>query len=401
MLERPLRIAVFSDSCLPILNGVSISIDLLVRELRNQGHSVHIYTAAHFKHKDSDPNIFRFPAVETPWTKNYPLAFPPFFPMLRRFRQNTYDVIHTHTPFTIGFVGLRWAQSHEIPIVATYHTLYDRYAHYIPAPRRYVRYKIAKHTHFYYNRVDQIITPSEAAAKWLKRHEVDRPVHVIPTGAPSRAFLDRAEARLALGFAPHHRVLLYVGRLAREKNLELLFESVALAFAEEPNARLVVVGDGPHREACVTMARRLGIGDRVQFAGFVPREDVDRFYAAADLFVFASVTETQGLVIQEAMTHGLPAIAVVGGGASATIVDGVNGFVTKNSVSDLSLAIGDVLRDSDLLDRLAHGATKSTKVHTVIDMASQVVGVYRIAIGLTAPSAHALAETTESSLPTP
>jgi 1,2-diacylglycerol 3-alpha-glucosyltransferase len=376
-LPERLRIAIFSDSALPILNGVSISINALVTELRHRGHSVHIYTAKHFRYRDPDPNTYRFPAIETPWTKGYPLAYPPFFRMLHKFRRHEYDILHSHTPFTIGMVGLRWAESHEIPIVSTYHTLYDRYAHYIPFfPRRYVRFKIAKHTNYYYNRVCHVITPSEASMKWLRRHAVDTPVTVIPTAVPSRGFFDRSEVRHQLGVHPEQRVMLYVGRIAREKNLETLFEMAAITFREDPSLRLWLVGDGPHRAACAQLARDLGIGDRVTFFGFVPRAEVDRYYAAADLFVFSSITETQGLVVQEAMTYGLPAIAVTGGGASAAIRTGENGFIVKNEPQEFAQAVLKTFEDERLYAKLAEGAVQSVRTYGNDEMVESVLKVY-------------------------
>jgi len=382
-MERSLRIAVFSDSFLPILNGVSVSIDALVTELRNRGHSVHVYTAASPFYKDPDPNTFRFTAFETPLTRRYPLAFPPFYPMLRKFRRHDYDIVHSHTPFTIGFVGLRWAESHGLPIVSTYHTLYDRYAHYIPIlPKRYLRFKIAKHTNFYYNNVDHVITPSDAAMRWLRRHSVTTDITVIPTGAPKGRMLDRSEIRRALGITPEQRMLLYVGRLAREKNMNVLFEAAATAMRKDASLRLWLVGDGPYRGECAAMARTLGIGDRVKFVGFVPRPEVDPYYAAADLFVFTSVTETQGLVVQEAMTYGVPAVAVAGGGASEGIIDDVNGFVVRNDPQAFGDKILEVFADDSLMGRLSDGAAQSVRSHGTGEMADQVLGVYRKVLGL-------------------
>lgn len=378
MDSERLRIAVFSDSALPILNGVSISIQSLNAELRNAGHSVVLFTAGHPGHRDDDPHTYRFRALETPWATNYPLAIPPFTPRLRDFRSHEFDVIHTHTPFTVGMVGLRWAESHEIPIVSTYHTLYDRYSHYIPYfPHRYVRFKIAKHTNFYYSRVAHAITPSDAAAKWLRRHAVETPITVIPTGTQRRAFFERAEERTKLGIPSDQTILLYVGRIAREKSLPTLLEAVAQVFREIPTARLWLVGDGPYRTECAEIVRRLGIGDRVRFVGFVPRDEVDRFYAASDLFVFSSITETQGLVVQEAMQYGLPAVVSIGGGAGASIVDGMNGFLVKHDSEALADSILKVLRDPILHARLSEGASRSVQAYTSAEMAKRVVGVYR------------------------
>ncbi len=378
MQEERLRIAIFSDSAFPILNGVSVSVDALISELRHRGHSVHLFTAAFPHHKDNDPNTYRFRAIESPWTKGYPLAFPPFYRMLRKFRRQEFDIIHTHTPFTIGFVGLRWAESHGIPVVSTYHTLYDRYAHYIPYfPRRYTRFRMAKHTNFYYNNVDHVITPSEASMRWLQRHSVNKPITVVPTGVPKGPIIDRSEARLALGIPPDQRILLYVGRLAKEKNLEVLFEAVTRVFAEDPSVRLWLVGDGPHRDECASMVRRLGIGDKVNFVGSVPRREVDQYYASADLFVFSSITETQGLVVIEAMNFGLAAVAVTGGGASEAIEDGYNGFIVKNEPESLSSAVLTVLHDDALSARLSEGATVTSRRYGTEAMAEAVLQVYR------------------------
>lgn len=384
--DRQLRIAIFSDSALPILNGVSVSIDSLVKGLRARGHSVHVFTAAHFRFRDPDPHTYRFFAVETPWTKGYPLAIPPFYPMLRHFRRIPFDIVHTHTPWTIGFVGLRWAQSHDVPVVSTYHTLYDKYAHYIPfVPKRYVRYKIAKHTNFYYNQVAHVITPSAASARWLSRHSVKTPTTIIPTGVRSYPSPGRAEARSRLGLHPEERMILYTGRIAAEKNMKTLFEAAALIMQRDPRVRLWLVGDGPARTECVELTRALGIGDRVRFVGFLPRPEVEPYYAAADLFLFCSMTETQGLVISEAMSHGLPAVVVQGGGASAAIDDGVNGFIARNDAQHLAELVANLLDDDGLYLQVSTKARQMARELSVEATTDQVLDVYRDVLGISSP----------------
>ncbi len=378
---KPLRIAIFSDSVWPVLNGVSISIQLLVDELRNQGHSVHIFAPRFAGYRETDPNTIRFRALETPWSKGHPIAYPPYWRKLRRFRQQEFDVIHTHTPYMLGFVGLRWAESHQVPIVSTYHTLYDRYAHYMSAfPRRYIRFRIAKHTNFYYNSVNQVITPSEIAKRWLLRHGVETPITVIPTGTPKRQLIPRAEARQQLGIPPDQRILLYVGRLAQEKNLATLLGMAKKVTESEQNTRLWLVGDGPYREECLSIASKHGIGDKVKFVGSVPRGSVDKYYAAADLFTFASVTETQGLVLNEAMQYGIPAVAVDGGGATEAIIEGENGFATKNDESSMAEQVLAILRNENLYAHLCAGAERSAKFNTTEIMCNRVLEVYQAAI---------------------
>ncbi len=384
-----LRIAMFSDSALPILNGVSISVDALIGELRNLGHSVHLFAPRCRGPRDADPNTSRFRAIGTPWAPQYPLPYPPFYRKLREFRRDRYDLIHSHTPFVMGLVGLRWAESHELPIVSTYHTLYDRYAHYLAlAPRRYVRFRIAKHTNFYYNKVDHVVTPSEASLKWLRRHSVSTPITVIPTGIRGRGFHNRSEVRQELGIAPEQKVMLYVGRLAREKNLPVLVEMAANVMRKNPQVRLWLVGDGPFRSDCTNLVRRSGIGDRTRFVGFVPRSDVDRYYAASDLFVFPSITETQGLVVQEALSYGIPAIAVAGGGAGASIVDGENGFVVRNDAEEFAGEVLGVLRNEELYGRLSEGAARSVRHLGTGRMAECVLDVYRETVAKRASSSR-------------
>ncbi len=372
----------FSDSALPILNGVSVSIDGLIRQLRDRGHSVHLFTSRFPGHVETDPNTHRFFAIRTPFAKDYPLALPPFYPHLRDFRRCNFDVIHTHTPFTVGFVGMRWSESDEIPIVSTYHTLYDKYQHYIPLmPKRYLRFKVAKHTNYYYNRVRHVITPSDAAQRWLRRHSVNRPITVIPTGVPNPKRFDQQAVRANLGIQASEKVMLYVGRIALEKNIGVLIEMARIAMAADPSLRLWLVGDGPARETYRKMARDLGIGDRVKIVGFLPRQEVDQYYAAADIFVFSSTTETQGLVVMEAMTYGLPAVAVRGGGASAAIEDGVNGYIVNSDPKNMADRVLEVLSRESEFARLSDGARDTSLQYTISAMADRVLDVYRDALG--------------------
>ena len=376
--DRPLRIALFSDSALPILNGVSVSIDALMQELRRQGHSVGLFTSGRRWYRDSDPNIYRFLATKTPWTPDYPLAVPPFYPFLRRFRKFNPDIVHTHTPWTLGLVGMRWAQSHHIPIVSTYHTHYDKYAHYIPfLPKSYTRYRIAKHTNYFYNAVEHVITPSDASSEWLQRHSVKRPISVVPTGTVKTQAFNRDEIRRKHQIQPNAKVLLYVGRIAREKNLQTLFESAAIAIKKNPNTVLVLVGDGPYRNSALDIVRDLGIADRVKFIGFVPRIDVDQFYVMSDLFMFASTTETQGLVVSEAMSYGLPAVVIKGGGASSAIENKVSGIIVGDCKNQLAEAVIQILEDSELYSYLSCNALESSRKYDVTAMTHEIVSVYQ------------------------
>ena len=180
--------------------------------------------------------------------------------------------------------------------------------------------------------------------------------------------------------------MLYVGRLAVEKNLPVLFDGVARAMAEDPSLRLWMVGDGPYRSECTRIVRDLGIGDRVRFAGFIDRSVIDEYYVAADLFVFASITETQGLVIQEAMMHGLPAVVVAGGGATNAINAGVNGFLARNDPVDFASYILRLTSSDELYAKMGEAAARSVRSQGIPEMAERVVSVYRDVINARQPT---------------
>lgn len=375
---RPLSIAVFSDSVLPVLNGVSVSIDTLISSLRDQGHSVTVYTSRYRGHHDQDPNFRRFLSVRSPWTGDYPLAVPPFYAWFREFEQRKFDLVHTHTPFTVGMVGLRWSQTLNLPIVSTYHTRYDKYAHYVPFfPRPYVRYKVAKHTHFYYNSVGLVVCPSQPTLRWLRRHSVHTPAEIVPSGIPEPRDIDRDAARRELGVGANHFVGLYCGRIAVEKNIEVVLKATAQIVADFPDFRLWLVGDGPARNYYTAMARSLQIGDRVRFWGGVQRFEVDRFYAAADVFTFGSMTETQGLVVAEAMTYRVPTVVVSGGGASAAVIDRETGFIVENDSLQMADRVRLLLRDRELRASMGSKAKLHAASMTTGAMAERMLDVYR------------------------
>jgi len=372
-----LRVALFSDSALPVINGVSISVDRLATELRNLGHVVHHYAPGQGGHLFGDPQVHRFFAAETPWSKGYPLAFPPFVHLKVKFFQHQYDIVHTHTPWTVGFLGYRWARRRSVPVVSTYHTIYEKYAHYFPyLPTRAVRQAIAGHTERYYNSVDQVITPSDASRKWLIRRGVTTPITIIPTGVVLGETLTKEQERHRLGIPQDAFVLLFVGRLAAEKNLNCLLEMAAKVLKACPRAELCLVGDGPERECLEEFAQRNEIENRVRFVGFVDRSQVSRYYKAADVFTFSSVSETQGMVVNEALASGLPVVVVRGGGAPASVTSGQNGFIVRNDATDFAKPVIKLIQDDLLRNQMIRGALESAKNFSLESMVERVLEVY-------------------------
>ncbi len=378
---EPLTIALFSDSALPVMNGVSISVDLLMRELRNRGHDVHLFAPLFWRHRDTDPNIHRFLSLQAQWTEDYPIALPPYSLWLPRFHQIQADIVHTHTPFASGLIGQQWARLTNLPIISTYHTHYDRYAHYVPMlPLAFKRRLVWQHTESYYNKMDCVVTPSAASKQWLRRHNVATPIEVVPTGVQDYKVSDRESVRKQFQLPDDRLVALYVGRLAMEKNLDLLFQSIAKSMHRRPNLEFWLVGDGPHRHACEELAKELGIASRVTFHGQRDRAEVEQYYVAADIFVFASTTETQGLVVQEAMNNGLPCVVARGGGASMALVEGETGLIASPTIESLHEGIEKLLSDPGLRDQIGAAARAASRKFGVAGMVDRMEGIYRSVI---------------------
>jgi glycosyltransferase involved in cell wall biosynthesis len=262
--------------------------------------------------------------------------------------------------------------------VFTYHTLYDKYAHYVPLPRPLVARQAVAWSIAFANSADVVIAPSAGLASRLRAQGVRRPVVVLPTGVDLDTFRpgDREAARRALGLPPAVPLCLYVGRLDREKNLEFLLDAFALVAARQPDARLVLVGRGTREALLRRHVARLPGGDRVHFAGGVPPELAPCYYQAADVFVFASTTETQGLAVLEAMAAARPVVAVRASGVEEAIVDGVTGLLVAEDREVFAGAVLQLLADSGLAGKLSAGGREAARAFGARALGARLAALY-------------------------
>ncbi|MCS6949336.1 MAG: glycosyltransferase [bacterium] len=382
-----MHIVLFSESYPPITNGVAVSVNTLRRELRRRGHRVTVVTAQHAQASPQEEGVIRLPSFSWLFAPDYPLPQPRPLPQLHRFfRENRVDVIHVQIPFLLGVEGMRLGQRYGVPVVAHYHTLYDRYLHYVPIlPEGALRALLWWHLRRFYRRAQATIVPSRFARQYLERFGVrPRHVEVIPTGVQFHPLqVERQEARERYGLSPERPVLVYVGRLAREKNLNLLLEMLPLVRREVPDVLLWLVGGGNAEKALHTWIQRRGLTESVRLQGRVPHEQISAVYAAADLFVFPSVTETQGLVLWEAQAHGLPCVVVDEGGAPESVRDGVDGLLVPNESTAFAQAVVRLLRDSALRQQMSQNALCAPRLNPE-EMTERVLGVYQQVLGRSA-----------------
>jgi glycosyltransferase involved in cell wall biosynthesis len=364
-----------------MLNGVAVSVATFAHELERQGVRVYIFAPAYRGYQETADNVFRFPSFHPPHVPDYPLSFPYSSKALARFGGLHIDVVHTHSPFLLGRVGAALARRHRLPLVHTYHTLITEYVHYVPFARGLARRAAIRLSRTYCNRATAVIVPTPAIRDVLHSYGVTAPIAVIPTGVdlqpdpPGRQTL-----RQQWGVSEATPVLLFVGRIAREKNVALLLQTHARIVQTFPEACLVLVGGGPELAASQARARALGIADRTRFVGPVAHDQIAAYYTAADLFLFPSVTETQGVVLTEAMSVGLPCVAARAYGAAQIVRDGSTGFLTEPTAEALASAALTLLQRPALRQQMSRQSRAAAQSFSSPELAQQLVATYENAL---------------------
>jgi 1,2-diacylglycerol 3-alpha-glucosyltransferase len=305
-----LRLGFFTEIYRPVVNGVVASVETLAEGLRARGHQVYCFAPWMPGNAEPDGPVFRMPSLPLPARTPYRLTLP----LVSRRNLNgvikRLSLVHAHSPFVTGWMGMRYARRYGVPLVYTYHTQLEAYAHYVPFEPNATRFAASQLTRAFANHADAVVVPTPAMASRLRELGVTVRIEVVPSGIDVARFGagrrdDALRARIGVGRGD--RLLLFVGRLAREKNVELLAR--ALAHARDDSLKLIVAGDGPHRAQLEQYARDCGIAKSTRFLGIVARDELPDLYASADAFVMPSTTETQGLVLAEALAAGLYVIA--------------------------------------------------------------------------------------------
>jgi len=370
------HIGFFTDSYLPRRSGVVRAVEAASVYLRRRGHRVSIMAPAYPGYVEQDPDVHRFPSIAPPGHPDFPLAVPYSASQLRAIRALRFDVVHTHSPFLLGGVGLWVGRVLRLPVVFTYHTLYAAYVHYAPMPEELTRPLVVAYTTAYCNRCDRVLASVRSLAARLAEYGVRARVEIIPSvGIEPDAFAAASPGRVRAEFGVPDRapLLVFVGRLAREKDVALLLD----AFAAVPgDAWLLLVGDGPERLRLQQQAERLGLASRVVFAGGQPHARVVEILRAGDLFVFPSQTETLGLSVVEAMAAGL-AVVAVGVGASADIVlDRETGRLVPPDPGVFADAVRDLLVDPARRGEMGRRGREAAAAYAQDRITDRLVALY-------------------------
>ena len=377
-----MRIAFYTNTYHPTVSGVVQSIHTFRQALSKLGHNIFIFAQEARKYEDTEPFIFRYPAFELPMQQKYPVTIPisPYIdwalPILKP------QVIHSHHPVLLGRAAAVKADELGVPLVFTHHTRYKLYSHYVPLDSKMVENVIDTYLDDYMSKCHHIIVPSESIKKILTaEYGITRQITAVPTGLKLEQYagIDRQAARQARGWGDDI-VLISVGRLAKEKNWDTLLKAVAQVMKKYRRARLILIGDGDERSNLEKLTRTLGIADRVEFTGSISHPEVIAHLKAADLFCFASITETQGLVTMEAMAAGLPVVAVDAPGTSDVVEHEHDGLLTENDSNALAQAIEKMLNNAEMRVRFKEASLKRAQSLSIEAMAQRLIGVYHQAI---------------------
>ncbi|MCS7058461.1 MAG: glycosyltransferase family 4 protein [Meiothermus sp.] len=368
---RLYRIGLFTDTYLPGPNGVATSVYLLKRELRRMGHEAWVLAP---EMPDADPHeewVVRVPSVPYPFFENQRLAMPS-----SRYLPTEFEIFHTHTPLFIGIWGARLAYRNRLPHVSTFHTHLEKYAHYIPGVATLNKYVgiMQKVCQAFYNRADVVIAPTEPVKRLAESYEIEREIKVIPTGIDTD--LLEAAPDPVPPWPSGKRRLLHVGRLGKEKSVDVVIRALA-EIRRHVDAHLALVGMGPDQQELARLARQLGVEEHLTFVGPVPYERIGGYYRLAELFLFASETETQGLVLWEAQAVGLPVVAVGAAGTLQGVDDGKSGYlVPPGDYRTMAARALELLQDEALRQQFSKGAQRFADQRTARRVAEQIVAVY-------------------------
>ena len=371
-----MHIGLFTDSYLPRRSGVVRAVEATARSLRRRGHRVSVFAPRYSGYADDDPDIHRFPSISPPRHPDFPLAVP--FPggHLHAIRELRLDLVHTHSPFLLGGVGLWAARASHRPVIFTYHTLYAEYVHYAPVFGEVTRPLVVAYTTAYCNRCDRVLASVPSLSARLRHYGVRTPVEIVPSAGIDPFEFEGVSAgrvREESGIPADAALLVFVGRLGKEKGVALLLDTMA---ALPSGVWLLIVGDGPERASLEASAARLGVAPRVVFAGSQDHARVVEALFAADVFVFPSQTETLGLVVLEAMAAGCAVVAVQAGAAADIIRDGESGRLVPPDPRAFAEAIRDVLGNAERRAAMAARARTVAAAYSQDKVTDRLIAAY-------------------------
>ena len=382
------NILLISDVYFPRVNGVSTSIKTFTEQLQKLGHTVHLIAPDYGINTEDETLgekwITRVPARSIYFDPEDKLMkYADVLRLLPALMRKKFDLVHIHTPFIAHFAGLKIAKKLGVPVIETYHTFFEDYLHhYLPwIPTAMAKNMARLISKKQCNQLDAIIAPSKPMLDVLRSYGVTVSAEVIATGLQDSSFAE-ADANVfkqKYNISPQRPMLLYVGRVAHEKNIGFLLKMLKQLILQQPEALLVITGEGPAEQSLHQQVQSLGIEKNVQFIGYLDRDtELNACYKAADIFVFASKSETQGLVLLEAMAQGTPVVAIAELGTASILVEGQGAHIATEDETQFAQKVNELLINPMALSILGEvGKSYAQKNWSASVKADQMLNLYR------------------------
>lgn len=378
-----MKIGMFINYYTPSRGGMETFAINLSEGLKKAGHQVFIFAPEYPNYQDEEKNIFRYKSFRFNYGGYFYVIPIPFFSKMEEIIKNLdLDIIHSHQPYSLGGEALKFSKKLDIPLVFTYHIKYEDYSHYIPlVPNFFAKKYIRKIAVGYSNKCDVIISPSTAIKKLLKNNGIKSSVEIIPSGINIDNFANdigkKEEIRKKYQIKSNDILLITACRLTKEKNLEFLVKSFIRVAEKQKNVKFMIVGDGAVKKDLEKMTKDFGIQDRVIFTGLVNRNSIIGLYQASDIFVFASKTETYGLVVIEAMAAGNPVVAVKASGIEDIVKNGEDGFLTSEQEDEFADNILKIVNNNELRRKMSVNAKNNSRKFGINPWVEKIVNLYK------------------------
>lgn len=373
---KALKIAMMTNNYKPFVAGVPISVERLTDSLRSRGHRVVVFAPSYDGQKE-EKDVVRIRSLIRGAAGGFsvPDCLDPVIE--RRFREEKFDVIHVHHPMLMGKTAGYLSWKYKVPLVFTYHTRYEQYLHYIglSSAQRLMPEFIRSFT----KRCDLVIAPAPLMKDYLEQIAVKTPVKVLPTGLPEESFYPEEEKACELRRelkGDKKYLFCTVARLAKEKNIDFLIRSMKIRKETcGSDFKLALIGEGPERKHLEELVRKLSLTEEILFIGEVPNREIKNYCRAGDLFLFASKSETQGIVLLESMAAGTPVLAVKGTGTEDVVNNGSNGYMTEASEKEFADKLMDILEKKEI-QVLRQGAKAAAEQFSCERVADEAVLIY-------------------------
>ena len=373
-----MNIVMMTNTYLPHVGGVARSVETSATWLRDRGHRVLIAAPTFEGAPEVEPGVVRVRAIQHFHGSDFSVPLPITLRLHRAFERFEPDLVHSHHPFLLGDTALRVAAAFDLPIVFTHHTMYENYTRYVPLDSPRMKRFVVELATGYADLCDAVFAPSETVAAILRERGVRTRIEVVPTGVDVARFAagDGPEFRSAHGIPSHAIVVGHVGRLAAEKNLKFLARAVADHAAADARVYALIVGGGSEEEAFRARFSERGLGDRLRLAGVLDGRALASAYRAMDVFAFASKTETQGLVLAEAMAAGVPVVALDAPGVREVVCDRVNGRLLPEEDSSAFVSALIWATSADARSHLAAGIARTAMDYSIDSTGRKAIAVY-------------------------